>query len=119
MRALITASVLALACTRSADRSEQMARAREFFAAANAGDSATLARMSVDAVPVQTALSANRAEPSLFRFAADSLEVDWASERSDTANYFFSVPRGGRIAVGFVRRNDTWLVRHIGFPDRM
>lgn len=89
-----------------------------FFSAASHGDSATLMTMSVDSLPVRTALTASRAEPELFRLAAESLTADNATRRADTASIFFRAPRSERIAVGFVKRDTTWLVNHLGFPDR-
>lgn len=108
----------AMACTAGRDSDALTERARRFFSAASSGDSATLAAMCIDSLPVRTALTASRAEPSLFRLAAESVTVDQATHRADTANVFFRAPRSERIAVGFVRRDTTWLVNYLGFPDR-
>lgn len=110
--------LLVMACTAGGDTDVLTDRARRFFSAASHGDSATLMAMSVDSLPVRAALTASRAEPELFRLAAESLTVDQATRRADTASIFFRAPRSERIAVGFVKRDTTWLVNHLGFPDR-
>jgi len=108
---------MAVACNSASDKDFFTDRARQFFDAAIKGDSGRLFRISVDSLPVQTALAASRAEPRMMRLAAESLAFEAMSQDANTANVFFRTPRSERISVGFVRRDSVWLINHVGFLD--
>ena len=106
-----------LACRPSANSEELSDRARNFLVAANAQDSLGLARRAASSDVVNVALTAARTEAGIFGKASHSLTFVRADGEGDTIRAFFQLG-AQRIAIGFAKRDTTWLVNYLGFPDR-
>lgn len=111
---------LLLAC-RSMPREDVDSQAHAFIRAVATNDTASLRRLAADSQPIMVAVTARGREPRLLQFASQEMEFAGGDVSGDTAKYFYVIrPDNGteRLALGLVYRGGTWLVYHVGFPDR-
>ena len=113
--------ITALVACRSVDETKRANVAKAVFSAATTMDSAALRSLTVDSLVLARLGAIRASEPELLQALAFELKQDNATSAGDSvrAIYRFAYRSGReRVAVGFVQRSGTWLVYHIGFPDR-
>jgi len=110
------------ACSNRSTAAEFAPRTLTFLNTLATRDTSAVLALSADTGSMLRAQAFKNREPEALRAAIQTLRpLSGSNAMQDSARLFYTIQvRGTRetLAIGFVRRDTTWLVYWVGLPDR-